>query len=192
MLGRERVLWAIDGLWALEALTGIEAAGSGGDVDVRGESCRRYLGEVHPGSVADRAEIELVEPLAPGDDYHRMLIDVSVGSDGLIRRIACAPTTGTRFKPGVVLKALSSMAPSPGEAQVAPVDDDRRPWTLIELWDYGLQVEITEPAALTEPSSTRQFIAGVWRASRQPKRPKRTSHRSRQVAPDPGGPSQSR
>jgi hypothetical protein len=68
-----RPLWAVDGLWALEAVQGVKAARIGEEVEVRGERCTQYVGEACPAHVVGLTGIELVERQLVDDGFRRML-----------------------------------------------------------------------------------------------------------------------
>jgi hypothetical protein len=151
-------------LWILEAMLGTVTAEPAGRCEVRGESCARYLAEVQPGQVAGRSGIELIDPPGAEDDWGKVAADVSIDAAGLIRRVMWSPTTGRRFKPGLIPRLLERFErQAPTEPLLPRVGG--RPWTVLELWDYGCPVEINEPTELIEPGGTSfaNIVRDVWR-----------------------------
>ncbi len=50
-----------------------------------------------------------------------------------------------------------------------------RLWHVIELWDYGCEVEITAPTDFTEHAPLRNAVRELWRKRRQYKQRTETS-----------------
>jgi hypothetical protein len=171
-----RPVWAVDGLWALEAAQGIKEAHVGDEIEVRGERCVQYTGEARPADVVGQPGIELVEQPEEDDRFSEMLTQVCVGGDGLVRRVAVAPASGARFKPGLLVKGIERLHRSPTPALIET--DERRPWTVVELWDYAREVAIKAPAEPQTPDPTEGTFLGVarltWRIRREDKRDRRT------------------
>ncbi|MBV9604168.1 MAG: hypothetical protein JO027_03640 [Solirubrobacterales bacterium] len=99
--------------------------------------------------------------------------DVCLNDGGLVCRIAWSPTTGKRFRPGLLLRLAerfeSDRAPDPESAAGG------RPWMVTELWDYGRQVEINPPSDLIDRSRTsmRTIVMDLWRRKRDYERTRR-------------------
>jgi hypothetical protein len=133
--------WRI--LWPLEAILGMRSAELVGGSEVRGEQCLWYAGDVRLVEVAGREEVRLVDPPRRDDELREVLAQVSVGADGLIRRIAWSPKFGKRRQGGL----LSRVARARDGASSGSVNEEQaRLWTVTEFWDYGCEVEITAPA----------------------------------------------
>lgn len=157
-------------LWPLEAILGTTAAAHAGITDVRGESCVRYVGEAQPGEVADRVEIELIDPPRPDDDWRKLAIDVCVDSKGLVRRIAWSPTIGTQFKLGWLPRLAAILERS--STSDDGVDRAGRLWNIVELWDYGCHIEICAPTDLLdlgEAPTVGTIVLNLWRKKQQHK-----------------------
>ena len=167
------------GLWPLEVMLGAATATPGGNVDVREESCARYLCEVRPGDVASSDEVKLVDPPEADDDWRAIAADVCVDDRGLVRRIAWSPTTGKRHAPGLVERLATRVDRTPGADRKSA--SEGRLWTVTDLWDYGCQVDIRAPTDLLDPAGTplREIGRDLWRMRREYKQ------RNRQAPIDP-------
>jgi hypothetical protein len=154
-------------LWPLEAILGATTADRAGSIDLRGEACARFLCKVLPGNVARLDGIELVDSPEAGDDRRELSVDVCIDLGGLVRRVMWSPTTGKRFKPGLLprLAAHFDKSPPPDPA----FDADGRLWNLTEFWDYGCEIEISAPTNLIDSSDTSMLdIANdLWRMRRK-------------------------
>lgn len=161
-------------LWPLEALLGTTTATRAGSADVRGDPCIRYISGVLPGEAASLEEVTLVDRPEPDDDWRAVTCDVCIDGDGLVRRTAWSPNTGTRFKPGS-LSRLVMRADRRGRDDAA-FPGGGRLWTITELWDYGCDVEITVPTDLIDASggaSLRRIVSELWKMRREYKRAQR-------------------
>ncbi len=158
-------------LWALEAILGTTSASHAGSTDVRGESCTRYAAEVLPGEAAGQAETKLVDPPKSDDDWRALAADVCIDGRGYVRRIAWSPTTGRRFKPGLLRPAIA-LDRTPDSDRLT--SGEGRLWNVIDLWDYGCHVDIAAPTELfdtaTEGPSFREIVHDLWRMRREHKR----------------------
>jgi hypothetical protein len=109
-----------DPLWPLDALFGARDDGVvvGGE-DVRGELTTRYRLSVDLGLADTRLSAGVSVPSGPYRALSKLPAEVWLDSAGLARRVAvtCDPTA-------------------------AP---DRQFWAVLELWDFGLPVEISPP-----------------------------------------------
>jgi hypothetical protein len=162
-------------LWPLEAILGVITATPAGSRNVRGDMCTRYRCDVAPGEGARWDEITLIDRPEPDDDWRALSADVCVDSSGLVRRIAWSPTTGKRFKPGVLPRLATRLDQSP--APEPSFDANGRLWNATEFWDYGCSVEISAPTNLTDSSgkSMLDIVRDLWRIRRKYKR----EHRGR-------------
>jgi hypothetical protein len=104
-------------------------------------------GAARPGRGSVR--VELVDPPGAGDDWVKLAADVSIDAAGLTRRVIWSPTTGRRFKPGLVLRLAERF--DRRSATDALAGGDGRPWTVLELWDYGRPSGLpNQPISLSE------------------------------------------
>ena len=109
-----------DPLWPLDALFGArDDAVEVGAEDVRGEPATRYRLSVDLGLADARLPAGVSVPSGPYRALSRLPAEVWLDSGGLARRVAVAtePTASA-------------------DAQV---------WAVVELWDFGLPVEINPP-----------------------------------------------
>jgi hypothetical protein len=109
-----------DPLWPLDALFGARDDGIVvGAEDVRGEPATRYRTSVDLGLADERLPAGVSVPSAPYRALSRLPVEVWLDSDGLARRIAVTE-----------------------DPTATP---DRQVWAVVELWDFGLPVEINPP-----------------------------------------------
>jgi hypothetical protein len=109
-----------DPLWPLDALFGArDDEIKVGVEDVRGESATRYRLSVDLGLADSRLAAGVSVPSGPYRALSQLPAEVWLDSAGLARRVAVA----------------SDPAATP----------DRQVWAVVELWDFGLPVEITPP-----------------------------------------------
>ncbi len=109
-----------DPLWPLDALFGARDAGVVVGVDdVRGERTTRYRLTVDLGLADERLPAGVSVPSGPYRALSRLPAEVWLDSAGLARRVAVASDTTASQ-----------------ELQV---------WAVVELWDFGLPVEINSP-----------------------------------------------
>jgi hypothetical protein len=109
-----------DPLWPLDALFGARDDGVVvGSEDVRGELTTRYRLSVDLGLADTRLSAGVSVPSGPYRALSELPAELWLDSSGLARRVAvtCDPTA-------------------------AP---DRQLWAVVELWDFGLPVEINPP-----------------------------------------------
>lgn len=155
------------GLWPLEAILATKVVTRADDVEVRGEPCARYLCDVGPGDVAAREGVSLVDPPGADDDWRALAADVCVDRGGLVRRVAFSPLFAGRFRPGLLVRAAAKLDrnSNPDQARAS----QGRLWTVIDLWDYGCQVEISAPTNLIDTEGAPGFRAiarDLWRMRR--------------------------
>jgi hypothetical protein len=163
--GTVRDRWVPDALWALEAAQGIEGVEDAGQAIVGDESCRRFKGYVRPSDIAGKPGIELVVGAGAVPDYQTTLVDIAIDRSGLVRRVACAPTVGRRFKPGLLFRALAPAVPGASEEIEAvrkPAGQTDAPWTVTEFWDYGSSVTIDRPTDVRHPGSLLGSLKRRW------------------------------
>jgi hypothetical protein len=111
-----------DPLWPLDALFGArDDVVEVGTADVRGEPATRYRLSVDLGVADALVPAGVSVPSAPYRALSRIPAEVWLDSAGLARRVAVAtdPAAGA----------------------------DSQVWAVVELWDFGLPVEITPPGA---------------------------------------------
>ncbi|MGH3305883.1 MAG: hypothetical protein ACRDOK_30335, partial [Streptosporangiaceae bacterium] len=109
-----------DPLWPLDALFGARDDGIVvGTEDVRGESATRYRLSIDLGLADARLSAGVTVHSGPYRALSRLPAEVWLDSAGLARRIA----------------VTSDPADTP----------DRQVWAVVELWDFGLPVEINPP-----------------------------------------------
>lgn len=109
-----------DPLWPLDALFGAQDDAVGvGVEDVRGESATRYRLSVDLGLADARLPAGVSVPSGPYRALSRLPAEAWLDSAGLARRIAVA-----------------------SEPTATP---DRQIWAVVELWDFGLPVDISPP-----------------------------------------------
>jgi hypothetical protein len=109
-----------DPLWPLDALFGARDDGVVvGAEDVRGEPTTRYRLSVDLGLADARLPAGVSVPDGPYRALSRLPAEVWLDSGGLARRIA--------------------VASNPSDSA------DRQVWAVVELWDFGLPVEINPP-----------------------------------------------
>jgi hypothetical protein len=170
-------------MWPLEALLGTTTTTRAASTDVRGDACARYVSDVVPGEVARLEGITLVDPPEPGDDWRALSAEVSIDARGHVRRIAWSPTTGRRFKPGL-LPRLAGRLDRKAAVDHA-FDASGRLWYITEFWDYGCDVEISVPTNLIDMSDTsmRDIIKDLWQMRRRYKQEDPRRRRRRRRAP---------
>jgi hypothetical protein len=109
-----------DPLWPLDALFGARDDGVvAGAEDIRGEPATRYRITVDLGLADARLPAGISVPAGPYRALSQLPAEVWVDSGGLARRVAVA----------------TDPAAGPG----------RQFWAVVELWDFGLPVEINPP-----------------------------------------------
>jgi hypothetical protein len=153
--------WGSDPLWIIEALALADRAREAdrtGDL-VRGEACRRISFHVDP----RHHELQPQSASASTGPVARLFTatgtalsgDVFIAGDERIRRVVW--TNARVLRPRSPLTARFAAAP-----QV---------WSVLELWDFGVDVELDLPdtvrtAGTSTPASTRQVLAGLRDAVR--------------------------
>jgi hypothetical protein len=110
-----------DPLWPLDALFGARGDGAalGAEV-VRGAATTRFRLTIDLGRADTALTAGISVPAGPYRALSRLPAEVWVDDDGRARRIAVS----------------TDLVPSPGDVQI---------WAVLELWDFGLAVDIAVP-----------------------------------------------
>jgi hypothetical protein len=138
--------------WILDTLAGARGAARIGSEDVRDVSCERYALEPVDLRAAVRASGGRLElPLHGSIENPTLQGNVWIDGNGLIRRVTWSQTPWGRSR------QRDRQAP-------------HRLWQTVELWDFGLAVEIEEPKPEPRPDepgpSARQLLEfgrSLWR-----------------------------
>lgn len=131
--------------WILEQLADgqLEDLRAIGEEVVRSVACRRVGAAVTTSA-------------SPDTVHHRIYAETWIGEDGLIRRVTHTKLRDWRGRPRSPLRRG---------------DDGGRSWQTLELWDFGIPVDIpTPPAPPASDESLAKVTLDIWRMSRRERR----------------------
>jgi hypothetical protein len=143
--------WIFD---ALQSLDGGSVEKIDAGVLVRDVPCEHYRTVIEP---------ELPRPVRkqPGRVRDKLDVEIWIGTDGLIHRVTWSSRYGTRWRPGAIPRLF-------GHAGAGGKSTDHRPWSTLELWDYGIDPEIPTPTLASGPSrrAVRRVLVDLYKRRR--------------------------
>jgi hypothetical protein len=139
-----------DPTWIIDAL-----AGAGETEPVAGESVREIETQRYATTLdLDRAERTLGGAFSAGPHDRRPLrADVWVDSEQRVRRVMWSAARGRCRRPGLLIRD-PTCASGP------------RPWSMLELWDFGVAVDIPTPDHHRERAVLVRAAYHLWRTRR--------------------------
>jgi hypothetical protein len=147
----------------LEHLQGVQGAKLLGQQTVRDVACDRYAATVEaPASWRKRRR----------QRSEQLYVEVWIDSDGLIRKVISSPTSGTRSRPGALLRGAAYVERrKSGEVMDLQPRAEVRLWHCLELWDFGIDLDIEPPENVdTSNVRVRDLVGdaiGLWRRRRR-------------------------
>jgi hypothetical protein len=140
-----------DPTWIVDALAGADQVERVGSETVREVETERWAATLD----LDRAERALGDSFSAGPyDRGPLRADVWVDADQRARRVLWSATRGTRRRPGLFLRDPAILAAGP------------RPWTMLELWGFGVPVDIPTPEYHRDRAVLVRAAYHLWRTRR--------------------------